>query len=147
MSSLFRSPEETALIALGVAIEAAATFYAHAQEISDEKLQPMLKARAEALSKSASAWNDAMKSRDFLPGTPDEDAESLRHLALLAGTRLGADEESVVCDMCARTEQRLLAAIGEAAPVALGAPFIEAAAEAGRDCLAAIAAIWRLRTE
>ena len=145
MSSLFRSPEETALMSLGIAIEAAATFYDHAREISDETLQPFLRGRADALSQASKRWNECLTQNDILPGKPDEDAESLRHLALLAGTTLGSDEAAVVFDMCARTEHRLLTALGDVAPTVPPSSFIGEAQTVGNDCLSAIAEIWRLR--
>ncbi|NIJ41879.1 hypothetical protein FHS78_002169 [Parvibaculum indicum] len=147
MNNLFRSPEETALTSLGVALEAAATFYEHAREVSHGDLRAFLNERADALAAASKAWNGNLRDRDILPATPDEDAETLRRIALFAGMTLGTDEEAVLFDMCARTEQRLLAALGEAAAVAPEEPFIRAAEEAGHGCVAAIAGIWRLRSE
>lgn len=145
MNNLFRSPEETALMSLGVALEAAATFYEHAREVSHGDLRAFFNERADALAAASNAWNGNLRSRDILPGTPDEDAETLRRVALFAGMTLGADEEAVLFDMCARMEQRLLAALGEAAMAALDEPFVQATEDAGHGCVAAIAGIWRLR--
>ncbi|MGX1197274.1 hypothetical protein [Parvibaculum sp. MBR-TMA-1.3b-4.2] len=145
MNNLFRSPEETALMGLGVALEAAATFYVHARELSHGDLRAFLNERADALAGASAAWNGNLKDRDILPGTPDEDAETLRRITLFAGMTLGADEEAALFDMCARMEQRLLAALGEAAITAMDEPFAQAAEEGGHGCVAAIAGIWRLR--
>lgn len=147
MNNLFRSPEETALINLGVALEAAATFYEQAREVSHGDLRAFLNERADALAAASMAWNGSLRDRDILPGTPDEDAETLRQIALFAGMTLGADEEAALFDMCARMEQRLLAALGEAARAPLDGAFVQASEEAGHGCVAAIAGIWRLRNK
>lgn len=147
MNNLFRSLEETALIDIGVALEAAATFYGQAREVSHGDLRAFLNERADALAAASTAWNGNLRDRDILPGTPDEDAETLRQIALFAGMTLGVDEEAALFDMCARMEHRLLAALGEAARATLDGPFVQASEDAGHGCVAAIAGIWSLRSK
>ena len=71
---------------------------------------------------------EALKREDILPGSPDEDMEWLKEIALRAQTALSGDERGTLLKGFAQTERKIWDALGSLGAAGGIAPEIHAIA-------------------
>ncbi|PKQ07735.1 MAG: hypothetical protein CVT73_08290 [Alphaproteobacteria bacterium HGW-Alphaproteobacteria-12] len=113
MNQLLLTPEEGALKALGVACQSASRFYETAADITHESWRAFANRRREGYAGAARRVTGLLRRDELLPGTPDEDMEWLKGLAMRAQAAISGDEAGTLLKSFMRTERKVWHAIGE----------------------------------
>ncbi|MFA7639400.1 MAG: hypothetical protein WCY02_08820 [Parvibaculum sp.] len=128
MSQLLLTQSEAALKELGIACQSASRYYHTAASVTHDRWRNFAASRALAYRDIGKRIAEELKREDILPGTPDEDLEWLKEIALRAQAVIAGDEESMLLKGFARTEHKVWAALGElgnAGVPSVGAETIE----------------------
>ncbi|ABS63208.1 hypothetical protein Plav_1589 [Parvibaculum lavamentivorans DS-1] len=113
MNTVMLTPEEAGLKALGVACQSASRFYETAADVTHGHWQDFAKRRTGIYAAAALRIAELLQRDELLPGTPDEDMEWLKQLALRAQAALSGDEAGTLLKSFTRAERRIWDALGE----------------------------------
>lgn len=113
MSHVLLTPEEAGLKALGIACQSASRLYETASDVTRENWRNFAADRSKAYAAAALRIAELLRRDELFPGTPDEDMEWLKQLALRAQAALSGDEAGSLLKSFARTEHKVWAALGE----------------------------------
>lgn len=113
MTELLLTDSEAALKALGVACQSASRYYETAAGVTHGEWSEHAAIRSFACREMSKRIADQLKREDVLPGTPDEDLEWLKEIALRAQTALTGDEEGALLKGYAHAERKIWKALGD----------------------------------
>lgn len=113
MSHVMLTPEEAGLKALGVACQSASRFYETASDVTQDNWRDFAASRSKTYATTALRIAELLRRDELLPGTPDEDMEWLKQLALRAQAALSGDEAGTLLKSFTRMERKVWDALGE----------------------------------
>ena len=114
MNTQLLSPAEAALKALGISCQSASRFYETATTLTRDEWRDFAMRRQLIYGEAAQHISDLLLHSDqTLPGSPDEDAEWLKEIALRAHATFSRDERNVMLKNFTRTEHAIWQALGE----------------------------------
>ncbi|WP_333670612.1 hypothetical protein [Parvibaculum sp.] len=113
MNQLLLTQSEAALRALGVACQSASRYYETASNVTHNHWRDFAANRSVAYRDMSRRIAELLKREEVLPGSPDEDMEWLKEIALRAQAAISGDEAGTLLKGCARTEQKVWDALGE----------------------------------
>lgn len=112
MNQILLTEPEAALRALGIACQSASRYYETAAGVTHGAWRDHAAKRSIACRDVSRRIGDALKREDILPGSPDEDMEWLKEIALRAQTALSGDEQGALLKGFAQTERKIWDALG-----------------------------------
>lgn len=112
MTQILLTEAEAALRELGVACQSASRYYETAAGVAHGGWRDHAAKRSIACRDMSRRIGEALKSEDILPGTPDEDMEWLKEIALRAQTALSGDERGALLKGFAQMERKIWDALG-----------------------------------
>lgn len=113
MNQLLLTQSEAALRALGVACQSASRYYETASNVTSHHWRDFTASRSVAYRDMSRRIGEQLKRDEVLPGSPDEDMEWLKEIALRAQAAISGDEAGTLLKGFARTEQKVWDALGE----------------------------------
>lgn len=138
MNQILLTEAEAALRELGVACQSASRHYETAAGVTHGAWRDHAAKRSIACRDMSRRIGEALKREDILPGSPDEDMEWLKEIALRAQTALSGDERGTLLKGFAQTERKIWDALGSLGAAGGIAPEIHAIArELSADLTAA----------
>ncbi len=113
MNQVLLTQSEAALRALGVACQSASRYYETASNVTQSHWRDFAASRSVAYRDMSRRIGEQLKREEVLPGSPDEDMEWLKGIALRAQAAISGDEAGTLLKGFARTEQKVWEALGE----------------------------------
>lgn len=113
MNQVLLTQSEAALRALGVACQSASRYYETAANVTHNDWREFAASRSVAYRDMSRRIAEQLKRDEVLPGSPDEDMEWLKEIALRAQAAISGDEAGTLLKGFSRTEQKVWDALGE----------------------------------